>query len=228
MLNGNVGPSSSFSQFLRAFDENRICGVSSLLVSFEHSISQPDGGLMAFWTDLVQRILSGDGVAEGILVNRIAPAIRVIVRRRGAFGWADANDLSQEVLAELLIAVRSGQLRDPEKLSAFAAKLAHNVCVDAMKRTPALSSIGIETIVADPDDSPPKTVERREEWAAVMHAIRALTEPRDRTILTAFYIRGDAKTQICSRLSLTPGQFDRVIHRARERVRKLILKSECP
>jgi len=181
---------------------------------------------MAFWTDLVQRILSGDGIAEGILVSRLAPAIRVIIRRRGAFGWSDVSDLSQDVLEDLIIAVRSGRLRDPEKLGAFAARLAHNICVDALKRFPVVAPIGIETVVADPADSPSSTAERRENWSSVMHAIRALTEPRDRAILSAFYIRGDEKADICARLALSPGQFDRVIHRARERVRQLILKTE--
>lgn len=178
---------------------------------------------MTHWTVLVQEIVNGDRAAETTLVTRMLPAIRVMIRRRGIRSWSDVDDLAQDAVADLLVALREGRVRDQEKVAAFVAGLVKNICSDQYQRQQRLVPLDIEPASANPMDLPPVRAEHQQRWALLMRAIGALTVPRDRDILIDFYLRGEEKTEICSHYRLEPAQFDRVIHRARTRVRNLLL-----
>jgi RNA polymerase sigma factor (sigma-70 family) len=178
---------------------------------------------MAHWTVLVQGIVNGDRAAESALIAHMLPAIRVMIRRRGFHSWADIDDLAQDAVADLLVALREGRLHEHEKLSGFVARLVQNMCSDRYQRQQRLVPLDAEPVSADPMDLPPVHAEQQEKWAQVMQAIRALTMPRDRDILIGFYLQGTEKAEICARYRLDPAQFDRIIHRARTRVRNLLL-----
>lgn len=177
---------------------------------------------MAHWTALVQGIVNGDRAAESALIAHMLPAIRVMIRRRGFRSWADIDDLAQDAVADLLVALRDGRLHEHEKLSGFVARLVQNMCSDRFQRQQRLVPLDSEPFSADPMDLPPVHAEHHERWSQVMRAIRALTMPRDRDILIGFYLQGTAKGEICARFKLEPAQFDRIIHRARMRVRSLL------
>lgn len=178
---------------------------------------------MTHWTVLVQGIVNGDRAAEAALITRMLPAIRVMIRRRGIRSWADIDDLAQDAVADLLVALRDGRLREEDKLAGFVARLVRNICSDQYQRQQRLVSMETEPATADPMDLPPIRAEIQQQWSRVLRAIGALTVPRDRDILIAFYLRGEEKADVCSHFRLEPAQFDRVIHRARTRVRNLML-----
>ena len=178
---------------------------------------------MTHWTVLVQGIVNGDRAAEAALITRMLPAIRVMIRRRGIRSWADIDDLAQDAVADLLVALRDGRLREEDKLAGYVARLVRNICSDQYQRQQRLVPMETEPATADPMDLPPVRAEIQQQWSRVLRAIGALTVPRDRDILIAFYLRGEEKADVCSHFRLEPAQFDRVIHRARTRVRNLML-----
>ncbi|HEY2591447.1 MAG TPA: hypothetical protein VGI35_07635, partial [Steroidobacteraceae bacterium] len=51
---------------------------------------------------------------------------------------------------------------------------------------------------------------------------REMGSERDRGVLVRFYLEEDDKETICRDLQLTPLQFDKVLHRARRRLRTLL------
>jgi RNA polymerase sigma factor (sigma-70 family) len=181
---------------------------------------------MALWTDLVQDIAGGNRGAEHDLVIGMLPAIRVMIRRRGVHCWADVDDLAQDAIADVLTALRDGRLRDRDKLGAFVARMVANMCTDQHRRQQKFRPLDVDLPSADPLDLPPSNAEHCQNWSRILQAIRALAVARDRDVLVAFYLNGTAKMDICARLNMQPAQFDRVIHRARERVRQLL--SEKP
>ena len=178
---------------------------------------------MTHWTVLVQGIVNGDRAAETALITRMLPAIRVMIRRRGIRSWADIDDLAQDAVADLLVALRDGRVREQEKVAAFVAGLVRNMCSDQYQRQQRLVPLEAEPVSANPMDLPPVRAEHEQKWTQILRAINALTVPRDRDILIAFYLRGEEKAEICNHFRLEPAQFDRVIHRARTRVRSLLL-----
>jgi RNA polymerase sigma-70 factor (ECF subfamily) len=52
--------------------------------------------------------------------------------------------------------------------------------------------------------------------------LRQLSISRDREILRRYYLSDDDKEVICRDLGLSPGHFDRVLYRAKQRMRELI------
>ncbi|MBV8806084.1 MAG: sigma-70 family RNA polymerase sigma factor, partial [Sinobacteraceae bacterium] len=71
---------------------------------------------------------------------------------------------------------------------------------------------------AEPSD---ETMER-EIAAQVKNVIRGMSSQRDRAILVRFYLDEEDKEVICRDLGLSPLQFDKILHRARGRLRKLL------
>ena len=57
---------------------------------------------------------------------------------------------------------------------------------------------------------------------AVMAVLDELPTKRDRQILIRFYLDGVDKQQLCRELGLSPKHFDRVLMRARSRLRTII------
>lgn len=178
---------------------------------------------MTHWTVLVQGIVNGDRAAEAALITGMLPAIRVMIRRRGVRSWSDVDDLAQDAVADLLVALREGRVREHDKVTAFVAGLVRNICTDQYQRQQRTVPLETEPESANPMDLPPVRAEHQQKWTQVLRAIGALTVPRDRDILIAFYLRGEEKAEICKHFRLEPAQFDRVIHRARARVRGLLL-----
>ena len=54
------------------------------------------------------------------------------------------------------------------------------------------------------------------------NVIREMSSQRDRAILVRFYLDEEDKETLCRDLGLSPLQFDKILHRARGRLRKLL------
>jgi DNA-directed RNA polymerase specialized sigma24 family protein len=50
-----------------------------------------------------------------------------------------------------------------------------------------------------------------------------LSHPRDQLLLEQVYLRGRNKFELCQELGMTGSEFDRVISRARARLKQLVL-----
>jgi RNA polymerase sigma-70 factor, ECF subfamily len=171
--------------------------------------------------ELVTRIASGDRGAEAQLVERFAPGLMVLLRRRlrSPASRGDVEDLCQEALQVALRALRAGQLRDPERLAAYLAGIARRV------RLPGPRLFWRRTVPMDelPDfpDLAHRSAERQamasEEARLVRAALLQLGE-RDREVLSRYYLEDEAKERLCEELGLTSSQFDVVKHRALKRI----------
>src|SRR4051812_43942559 len=69
------------------------------------------------WPELISRIQQGDNTAEGELFVVIRHSIRPVAIRR--LGPSDADDSVHDVFIIVLANIRSGRIRDPERLGAY-------------------------------------------------------------------------------------------------------------
>jgi RNA polymerase sigma-70 factor (ECF subfamily) len=53
-----------------------------------------------------------------------------------------------------------------------------------------------------------------------------LGTPRDREILTRVYLRDEDKTDVCAALDVDATHFNRVLFRARQRFRELLVRAD--
>lgn len=170
-------------------------------------------------TDLVERIIAGDRLAEEELVRLYRRGILVIVRKVIGNCNPSVEDLSQETLALAITKIRGGEVRQPESLSGYIAALARNLAIAHLRKYS--HEEGPEEVEAvDSAASPLAVLISKERETAVRAVLKELKPVRDREILYRFYIAEERKEEICRDLGLSSLHFNRVLYRARERFRE--------
>lgn len=175
---------------------------------------------------LVARIRAGDREAEHRLVEIFARPVAVLLDRH-TNGRPEAEDLFQETFRLTLEKLRRGELRDPEKLPGFLSAIARSLAIEhyrkAARRKTEPDSEGLEAFAA-PVPGPMGALLATENAALVRRVIGEMNNDRDRQILFRFYIAEEAKERISADFGLSSVQFNRVLHRARERYRELFVE----
>lgn len=174
--------------------------------------------------DLVRRIRGGDPGAEEELVSRFGEGLAFLLRR-----WtrdrAAAEDLYQETFRLALEKIRSGEVRDPDRLAGFLRALAKNLSIHHYRRS-AVQEVREEDLETAAALSAPEAGQlgqllRREKAALVRRVLEELGSERDRQILFRFYIAEEDKERIRSDLGLSGPELNMVLFRARRRYRDL-------
>ena len=179
--------------------------------------------------DLVTRVKRGDPSAEASLVERYNRGLRYLLRRKTRDPEL-AEDLLQETWAVALSRLRGESLDEPERLSGFLCGVARHLALNEtrkaarQKTTPASDVIDL---VPDEQDSPMSRVSRAEVSNTVRRLLGELRQERDREILHLFYVRELEKETICSQLGVDSSHFNRVLFRARQRLRDVVLKDSA-
>jgi RNA polymerase sigma-70 factor (ECF subfamily) len=174
--------------------------------------------------DLAPRIAAGDRAAEERLVSLYGRGVALLLDRH-TNGRPEAEDLFQDTFRVALEKLRRGELREADKLPAFLAQIARNLAIehyrkvarrkteaagDALSEVPAAGSGQLFEVLA------------REHSALVRRVIGELGNERDRQVLLRFYLAEEDRERIAADLDLTPLQFNRVLHRARQRYKELL------
>jgi RNA polymerase sigma-70 factor (ECF subfamily) len=169
--------------------------------------------------------LSGD-IPDELTLRRLREGVLWIARRLAGDAMT-AEDICNEAFRRLFDRLRQGPLSDPDKLPAFLAQTARHVAMEhrrsiATHRTSTGQDRAIAD-VADPNvDDGISSVLAATRAKAIRQVLQELPTQRDRTLLVRFYLRDEAKMDICRDLGLTEEHFNRVIFRARERLRSLL------
>ena len=148
---------------------------------------------------LAERIRHGDPSAEDDLVRLYSARVLVMLIARTRDREA-ARDLCQDVMIALLSALRQGQLRDTERLSAFVHGIARNTANNYARtrfKRPALTELP-ETLAAACADDPAESAERRQFVSRALASVRST----DRRILFLTLVDGLKPAEIATRLGL--------------------------
>ncbi len=181
-------------------------------------------------TSLVQRIAAGEAQAETELVERCGRALRFLCRRFTR-NEADGQDLYQETLIVALQKIRQHGVREPERLAGFLRTLAKNLSIQRYR----LKAYEVEK----PTDALPERADEGQtgQLDSLLHLERSsltrdllatLKVPRDREILFRYYIAEESSEAICADLGMESHHFYRVLHRARQRYRRIWEEKEGP
>jgi RNA polymerase sigma factor (sigma-70 family) len=177
---------------------------------------------------IVAAALTGDRAAESRMLAALRPGV-IAVLRFGAFHrWVDAEDLTQETLQIVTERVRARTIDDPRKVFAFAAATARNLALNAARKMLRQQTVVDSDLVdelaqnLEMEQSELSDSDDRQLAEAVMALLDELPTERDRRLLMRFYLDGVDKQQLCIELGLSPKHFDRVLMRARSRLRTII------
>lgn len=178
--------------------------------------------------DLVARIAGGDAAAETELWNRYSRGLLFLLRRRTGEPQL-AEDLRQETFRIALEKLRGGGLDDPARLAAYLRGIAVNLATgDWRKRARQKTRPDSEAVaeVSDDRSNPADAVAREQVATAVARLLDELGVSRDREILRRYYVDEADKARICGELDISPTHFNRVLFRAKQRFRTLLLREE--
>ncbi|HWM90849.1 MAG TPA: sigma-70 family RNA polymerase sigma factor [Thermoanaerobaculia bacterium] len=153
-----------------------------------------------------------------------------ILLDRHTNGRPEAEDLFQDTFSLLLEKLRRGEMREPAKLPGFLAQIARSLAIEHYRKAqrrktePDSDAIAEVADVSGAGSGALSELLARENSGIVREVIQELGTSRDRDILLRFYIAEEDKESISADLGLSSLQFNRVLHRARERYRALFLE----
>jgi RNA polymerase sigma factor (sigma-70 family) len=177
---------------------------------------------------IVTAALTGDRQAESRMLVALRPGVLAVLRFGAFHRWVDAEDLTQETLHIVVERVRARTIDDPRKVFAFAAATARNLALNAARKMLRQQTIVDSELVdelaqnLETEHSDLSEQDDRHLAEAVAALLEELPTERDRHLLMRFYLDGTDKQQLCRELGLSPKHFDRVLMRARTRLRAII------
>jgi RNA polymerase sigma-70 factor (ECF subfamily) len=158
------------------------------------------------------------------LIQQNYAGLRLLLRRRTGDPEV-AADLLNEAICITWEKWQEGKIERPEEIAGYIFQVALNLLRNrrrAMGERPGARADNSK-LEALADDA-----ETRDTWAErqiavrVKRVIESMSTPRDRLILTRFYLEEQDKETICRDLNLDALQFDKVLHRARGRLKSLL------
>jgi len=174
------------------------------------------------WAELVHRIQAGDASGVEELYRLFERGVRFYFCRR--LGTYDVDDKVHDSFIIVLEAIRKGELRDPERLMGFVRTVIRRqvaAYIDSAVQGRRTEAELTETLsIADQRPNPEERAIAQEKVAIMKQVLREVS-PRDREILTRFYLLGQTPAQICKEMNLTHTQFRLLKSRAKARFGEL-------
>ena len=163
-------------------------------------------------TQVVARILGGDGEAFGIIIRRYEPGLlRYAARMLGS------SDAAADAVAESLVRAyrHLAQCRDPEHLKSWLYRITGNRCRSHIgRRHTGDVSLDDAPPVADPSDTW-AALERGEQLTLVERALAAL-QPEKREAFVLKHVEGMSYEEMAAVTGARIPTLKMRVHRARE------------
>jgi RNA polymerase sigma-70 factor (ECF subfamily) len=176
----------------------------------------------ARWADLVRRIQTDDPSGMEELYRVFSRGVRFYLCRQ--LGPQEIDDKVHDAFLIVIQAIQRGDLREPQRLMGFVRTVVRRQVAayidNAVQTRREHADLDSGSRVLDETVSPEETV-MREQRAEIMREILQSISPRDREILTRFYIREQTQEQICEEMSLSETQFRLLKSRAKARFGEL-------
>lgn len=173
---------------------------------------------------LVARIVSGDKQAEQELVSTYYRGLLFILKRQTQ-NHALSDDLAQDTFIVVIQRIRDNEIKKPQALSAFIRQTGINILIGHQRKETRRDTHSSEDIEIHPPTHEmdiAKALHSKKLLAITQQLFEELTVERDKELLRSYFIYEKTKQQICQNLDLSPEHFDRVLFRARQRLKQLI------
>jgi RNA polymerase sigma-70 factor (ECF subfamily) len=174
-------------------------------------------------------ISRGDRQAEVELYRRYRQGILFLLERKT--GDAElARDLCHEAFCILIQRLRTHPLEDPDKVIGFLHSVAVNLHIAEYRKVRRRGTIVDHDVVVevlDPAEDQLGRLLRERSDRAVQETIASMRHGRDRKLLHGFYIQEKDKEEICAELQLSLRHFDKVLYRAKQRFKELIMRRDA-
>jgi RNA polymerase sigma factor (sigma-70 family) len=158
------------------------------------------------------------------VLMRAVPGVRALLLRMTR-DLEVTKDLTQDVTLAVWQTIQSGGLREPAALPAYVLQCARNAALAHTRKMRPTTMADLperEQVWADRPKTPLECCEAQELSVLAKQSVTELPTQRDRDLIQGFYVEGQSKEELMSAFGLARDQFDRVISRARGRMRDLL------
>lgn len=174
------------------------------------------------WTPLVDGVRAGDSAAIEQLYRLLARGIRFFLCRH--LGPQDLDDRVHDTFLIIVKSIQNGGLREPERLLGFVRTIVRRQIAAYIEESVLArrehAELEFGGRVADHRHDPEQRLMREQRVQLMLQVLRSIA-PRDREILTRFYLYEQTQEQICEEMGLTETQFRLLKSRAKARFAEL-------
>jgi RNA polymerase sigma-70 factor (ECF subfamily) len=191
--------------------------------------------------ELLRAVLSGRGGSWAAFYGRyerlILSCIKKVLRRYTAlYSDEDIEDMANTVCLNLVKddfkKLRTFDPTKGYKLSSWVGLIATNTALDALRRRDPLHASldgdddeSAPAQLPDPGMDPGQALERRQQWGALLAAIRELPD-QDREFLELYYDEELEPEEIAKRMSISVNTVYSRKNKLREKLKKLVENAE--
>lgn len=174
------------------------------------------------WAVLVEGIRANDAAAIEELYRLFSRGIRFFLCRH--LGPQDLDDRVHDTFLVVVHSIQNGGLREPERLMGFVRTIVRRQIATYVEQTVQqrreAGDLELGGRVADSRHDPEQNLLREQRVELMLEVLRSIS-PRDREILTRFYLYEQTQEQICQEMGLTETQFRLLKSRAKARFAEL-------
>jgi RNA polymerase sigma-70 factor (ECF subfamily) len=165
----------------------------------------------------------GEDTVSKDLIERHYAGLHSLLQRK-IKDTAVADEMLNEAVVTAISHLRVGRVSDPERLAGYVYRVAMNLYRNYRREFDNRAELraGPDDLQQIPSHYVGEDALDSGMVARVRAIISSLPTARDREIVTRFYLNEEDKDTICHALQLSPLHFDRVIFRARQRMRGLL------
>jgi RNA polymerase sigma-70 factor (ECF subfamily) len=174
-------------------------------------------------SDLAARVARGDRQAETTFVRRHQRTVTLVLQKR--VQPDRVYDLTQETFIVVIARMRDNGIHEPTRIGGFLRQTAINLANSERRkylRQRTDNDNDSIDIVIDEALGPSDSVELDELVSMVGQLMDELPMERDRDLLRRYLVDGQDKVALCRHYGLSSEHFDRVLHRARVRLKELL------
>jgi RNA polymerase sigma factor, sigma-70 family len=190
-------------------------------VVVEQPMANPDAQVVAPTASVPPAM---DRAAVAALIAKHYTGLRLLIQRRTG-DTEVAADILNQAACTAWEKWQTGQVRRPEEIGGYIFQVAMNLLRNRRRKVAERADRHVDSELLD---HLPANADATGRWlekkiaARVKRVLQELPSPRDREILVRFYLLEEEKDAICRDLAFAPDQFDKVLHRARARLKELL------
>lgn len=178
---------------------------------------------------LVAQILEGNEHAVNKMVNKHYQWLLTTTQIK--FPKLQSHqDVVHDAFILVIEKIKQQKIKDPSKFKAFLRTIAINTAHQYYRKDQRFHSSLSEEMMQQ-IDSQVTSQSVQYDWDNQVQLAKKMIEElameRDQTILKLHYFEGMSKPEVCNTLNLSVTHFDRVISRARNRLKALIQAHQC-
>jgi RNA polymerase sigma-70 factor, ECF subfamily len=171
--------------------------------------------------ELARRIIDArEPDAEAHFCRRFAPRIRLFGLKR-LRSEAAAADLVQDVLMLVLQKLRSGAVREPERIASFVLGAARQMIIDGKRNTGRRERL-VDTFAIDLE--PAESAAEAPDAGRLQHCLQALPE-RERSVIVMTFYEDCPAEMLGAQFGLTTGNVRVIRHRGLKHLRDCLERS---